>query len=802
MLIRQIAFNYTKIRTVNLIRTRARYPPSIFFTQGAKMTEIDKTKEIDPVCGMTVDPTQSPHSLSYQKKTYLFCSAHCLQKFKTTPERYIQSMPMQQDKSLSNSLYTCPMHPEIQQDHPGNCPLCGMALEPKTAEAAPDSSEYYDMLFRFWIGAAFSIPLLILAMGSMIPTVDRLIAPNTSRTLQLLLSTPVVLWAGWPFFQRGWQSVINRHLNMFSLIALGVGVAYLCSCVAYLFPNLFPETFRQQGEVPIYFETAAMITVLVLLGQVLELKARSQTSQAIKALLGRAAHSARVVRGDHEVEVPIDQVEIGAILHIRPGDKIPVDGRVTEGRSFVDESMITGEPPPVEKTAEDWVTGGTINQTGSFLMKAEKVGSETLLSRIIQMVSEAQRSRAPIQGLADKVSGYFVPTVILVAILTFVVWALFGSPPALAYALINAVAVLIIACPCALGLATPMSIMVGMGRGAEAGVLIKNAEALEKLERIHTLVIDKTGTLTEGKPQLTKIVANGSWKEEDILQLAAAVEQNSEHPLAASIVKGAHQRALRLPKVDRFNSTIGGGVVGSVEGKEIAVGKANFLQEQGIKGIASFQKQAQEYQEQAQTIIFVAIDGEAAGFITVSDPIKNSTPMAIDELHQMGLKVIMLSGDNEQTAKGVAATLKIDEYHGNVTPQYKQAFVKGLKGKSDRIAMAGDGINDAPALAEADVGIAMGSGTDVAMESAGITLVKGDLMGIVKAIRLSRAVMKNIRQNLFFAFIYNIAGIPLAAGILFPFTGLLLNPIIAAFAMSFSSVSVIINALRLRKIKL
>lgn len=769
------------------------------------MTEISKTKEqIDPTCGMTVDPKQSQYNLSYQGKLYLFCSAHCLEKFRINPEQYIQSLPIQKEMPLSKSLYTCPMHPQIQQDHPGNCPICGMTLEPKTVtvEAEANSSEYHDMSLRFWIGVIFSIPVLILAMGNMIPVLNRFISPNISRMLQLLLSTPVILWAGWPFFQRGWQSLINRHLNMFSLISLGVGVAYVYSCVAYLFPNIFPEAFRHQGEVPLYFETAAIITVLVLLGQVLELKARSQTSQAIKALLGRAANSARVIHGDQEVEVPIDQVKIGDILRVRPGDKIPVDGRVTEGQSSIDESMITGEPLPVEKIANDLVTGGTINQTGSFLMKAEKVGNETLLSRIIQMVSEAQRSRAPIQGLADKVSSYFVPTVVLVSILTFVIWAFVGPQPAFVYALINAVAVLIIACPCALGLATPMSIMVGMGRGAEAGVLIKNAEALEKLERVNTLVIDKTGTLTEGKPQLTKIVTNDALKEEDILQLAAAVEQNSEHPLAVSIVKGAKQRFLQLPKVDQFNSITGGGVVGTVEGKEVMVGKANFLQEKKIKGIASLQEKAHEYQEQAQTIIFVAINGEAAGFITVSDPIKTSTPAAIDELHQMGLKIIMLSGDNEQTAKAVATKLKIDEYHGNVTPQYKQDFVKGLKGKTHLIAMAGDGINDAPALAEADVGIAMGSGTDVAMESSGVTLVKGDLMGIVKAIRLSRTVMKNIRQNLFFAFIYNIAGIPIAAGILYPFTGLLLNPIIAAFAMSFSSVSVIVNALRLRKIKL
>nr|WP_176454823.1 heavy metal translocating P-type ATPase [Criblamydia sequanensis]CDR35302.1 Copper-translocating P-type ATPase [Criblamydia sequanensis CRIB-18] len=755
----------------------------------------------DPVCGMTVDPAQALYKFVYQNQQYLFCSQHCFERFKQNPNKYLS--PTTQNEPVGSAVeYTCPMHPQIIQDHPGNCPICGMTLEPKNIETKVDDSEYRDMRLRFWIGACLSIPVLILAMGEMVPILGRIIPINLSRWLQLILSTPVILWAGWPFFERGWQSVVNRHLNMFSLISLGVGVAYLYSVIAFFFPHVFPSSFLHQGVVPLYFETAAIITVLVLLGQVLELKARSQTSQAIKALLGRAAKSARIIVNGEEKEVPIDQVKVGDILRVRPGEKIPVDGKITEGKSAIDESMITGEPIPVEKEVESSIIGGTINQTGSFLMQAQKVGRETLLSRIVQMVADAQRSRAPIQSLADTISSYFVPTVVLIAILTFIIWAWIGPEPSFIYGLVNAVAVLIIACPCALGLATPMSIMVGMGRGAEAGVLIRNAEALEKLEKVKIIVVDKTGTLTEGKPKLTQVIANEEGKENDVLRLAAAVEQNSEHPLATSIVQGAKERSISVPKVENFQSITGGGVMGTVENHEVLVGKPNFLQERKITGVASFEQRAQELQKQAQTVMFVAIDGQVAGLITVSDPIKSSTSNAIRELHQLGQRIVMLTGDNEQTAQSVAKKLDIDEVHAGVAPEYKQKFVKQAKEKGEFIAMAGDGINDAPALATADVGIAMGTGTDVAMESAGVTLVKGDLMGIVRAIHLSRAMMKNIRQNLFLAFIYNVLGIPIAAGILYPFTGVLLNPIIAALAMSLSSVSVIGNALRLRNIKL
>lgn len=757
----------------------------------------------DPVCGMMVDPEQTTYKFDYRNQQYLFCSQHCLDSFQQKPDKYLHSQ-LQSQNNVTNSPveYTCPMHPEIVQAHPGNCPICGMALEPKNIEAKVDDSEYKDMRLRFLLGSAFSIPVLLLAMGNMIPAFDHFISPTLSRWLQFILSTPVILWAGWPFFERGWKSIVNRHLNMFSLISLGVGVAYLYSVIAFFFPHAFPTSFLHQGKVPLYFETAAIITVLVLLGQVLELKARSQTSQAIKALLGRAAKSARIIVNGEEKEVSIDQVNVGDILRIRPGDKIPVDGKITEGKSTIDESMITGEPIPVEKELGSTVIGATINQTGSFLMQAEKVGSETLLSRIVQMVADAQRSRAPIQSLADTVSGYFVPIVVLVAILTFIVWAWIGPEPSFVYGLVNAVAVLIIACPCALGLATPMSIMVGMGRGAEAGVLIKNAEALEKLEKVKTIIVDKTGTLTEGKPKLTQVISNEHGKENEILRLAAAVEQNSEHPLAASIVQGAKELSISLPKVENFQSITGGGVVGKVENHEVLVGKPNFLQERKINDVATLQQKAHELQKQAQTVMFVAIDGQAVGLITVSDPIKSTTAKAIKQLHQLGQKIVMLSGDNEQTAQSVANKLNIDDVHAGVAPYYKQEFVQQAKGKDGFVAMAGDGINDAPALAAADVGIAMGTGTDVAMESADVTLIKGDLVGIVRAINLSHAMMKNIRQNLFFAFIYNVLGIPIAAGILYPFTGLLLNPIIAALAMSLSSVSVIGNALRLRNIKL
>lgn len=705
--------------------------------------------------------------------------------------------------SAHKTLYTCPMHPEIQQDHPGNCPICGMALEPKEATEEGDDSEYRDMLRRFWIGVVLTIPILILTASEMFPflPIGNFVSHPVSRWIQFILSTPVVLWCGWPFFERAWYSVINRSLNMFSLIALGVGAAYFYSVIAVLFPNWFPETFKENGELFVYFEAAAVITVLVLLGQVLELKARTQTSQAIKALLGRAAKTAHLLTDGQEQEVSIDQVKVGDKLRVKPGEKIPVDGIVLEGSSFVDESMISGEPLAVEKKSKDSVTGSTLNQTGSFVMEAQKVGSETLLARIVQMVSEAQRSRAPIQKLADVISGYFVPIVILVAIITFIVWAVFGPEPRFVFALVNAVAVLIIACPCALGLATPMSIMVGIGRGAEMGVLIKNAEALETLEKVNTVVMDKTGTLTEGKPKITQIVVLSSGQENELLRLAAAVEKNSEHPLALAIVQGAEERNLTIPAVEQFNSVTGGGVTGLVDGKKVFVGKPNLLEENQITGVESLQVKAKEAQEQAQTAIFVAVDGKALGFIVVADPIKASTPKAIEDLHRLGIKVIMLTGDNEYTAKAVAKKLHIDEVHAGVNPSDKNNIVQQLKSAKQIVAMAGDGINDSPALAAADVGIAMGTGTDVAMESAGVTLVKGDLTGIVNAITLSRATMRNIRQNLFFAFIYNAAGIPIAAGLLFPWTGLLLSPMIASAAMSFSSVSVILNALRLKKVK-
>lgn len=703
----------------------------------------------------------------------------------------------------SNTIYTCPMHPEIQQDKPGNCPICGMALEPIETPPESDESEYRNMLKRFWLAAVLSIPILVIAMGGMIfPSLNQLIPQSISRWIQLLLCTPVVFLAGWPFFERAWQSILNRHLNMFSLIALGVGVAYTYSLIVLLVPDAFPDSFRHQGEVPIYFESAAVITALVLFGQVLELKARSKTSQAIRSLLDKGAKTAWIVREGKEIEVSINDVHAGDILRVKPGGKVPVDGTITEGHSSIDESMMSGESLPVEKGDGDSVIGGTINKTGSFLMRAEKIGSETMLAHIIKMVSEAQRSRAPIQDIADKVSSYFVPAVVIISILTFLIWAAIGPNPSYVYGLVNAVAVLIIACPCALGLATPMSIMVGMGRGAEEGVLIKNAETLQILENVQTLIVDKTGTLTEGKPQVEKVVAIEGTEENEVLRLAASLEKQSEHPLAQAILDGADQKNLKLLATDQFNSVPGGGVLGKLENRDIVVGKADFLKIQKVSGVETLLDLSLEYQEKSQSIIFVAAGGEAIGFITVSDPIKTSTPSAVEELHKMGIKVIMLSGDNEHTTKAVAEKLKIDEYHGGVNPEFKQNFVKKLRGKGHPIAMAGDGVNDAPALAEADVGIAMGSGSDVAIEGSPVNLIKGDLNGIVHAIHLSRAVMKNTRQNLFFAFIYNAAGIPIAAGILFPFTGVLLNPMIAALAMSCSSVSVIANALRLKKIKI
>jgi len=702
----------------------------------------------------------------------------------------------------TKTIYTCPMHPEIEQDHPGDCPKCGMALEPKTVTAAPeDDGELRDMTHRFWIGAALTLPVFLLAMGHLLPSVPEWTMGAASRWTQFLLSTPVVLWAGWPFFERGVRSLITRHLNMFTLIALGVAAAYSYSAVAMLAPGAFPHALGHHGGAPVYFEAAAMIVVLVLLGQVLELRARRRTGDALRALLDLAPKTARLVTDDGEREVPLEDVTVGARLRVRPGEKVPVDGVILEGKSTLDESMLTGEPIPVERSVGDTVTGGTINGTGGFILRAEHVGSETVLARIVQMVADAQRSRAPIQALADRVAGWFVPVVLAMSVITFALWFWLGPEPRFTSAIINAVAVLIIACPCALGLATPMSIMVGVGRGARAGVLIKNAEAIERLEKVSTVVVDKTGTLTEGKPRLVETHAVEGVEANELLALAAAVEQGSEHPLGAAIVTAARERGLDLPAAEHFESTTGGGVSAQVNGHTVLVGKVGFLREHSITGIETLEAPAQRLQEQGQTVIFVARAGRGVGFLAVADPIKASTPGAIESRHRLGLKVIMLTGDNARTAQAVAAQIGIDRVEAGVAPGDKHARVEALRRSGEVVAMAGDGINDAPALAAADVGIAMGTGTDVAMESAGVTLVKGDLGGIVRAIYLSRAVMRNIRQNLFFAFVYNSLGIPIAAGVLYPVFGILLSPILAGVAMSLSSVSVIANALRLRAVR-
>jgi P-type Cu+ transporter len=701
--------------------------------------------------------------------------------------------------------YTCPMHPEIVRDEPGFCPICGMALEPRTATTEETNPELVDMTRRFWVSLALSAPLLLMAMAEMVvgAPVSHLFSGHLLNWVQLALATPVVLWGGWPFFQRGWASVVNRSLNMFTLIAIGTGTAYGYSVIATLFPDLFPEAFRgHSGEVAVYFEAAAVITTLVLLGQVLELRARSQTSSAMKALLGLAPKTARLLRDDGtELDVPLEHVRPGDRLRVRPGEKVPVDGVVLEGVSAVDESMLTGEPVPVEKAPGSRVTGGTVNGTGTLIMRAERVGSETLLAQIVRMVSEAQRTRAPIQRLADIVSSYFVPAVIGIGALTFIIWSLFGPEPRLAYALVNAVSVLIIACPCALGLATPMSIMVATGRGAMAGVLIKNAEALEVLEKVDTLVVDKTGTLTEGKPRLVSVVARPGQDETALLNLAARPEQGSEHPLAAAIVAGAHERGITVGGAQDFRSITGKGVVGSVDGQTVTLGNRALLDELQIEA-GELLERAEELRRKGQTVMFVAVNDKAMGLLGMADPVKPSTPEAIRMLHEEGLRIVMLTGDSRTTAEAVARELGIDEVEAEVLPERKVEVVKRLQAEGHVVAMAGDGINDAPALAQAQVGIAMGTGTDVAMQSAGMTLVKGDLRGIVRARRLSRATMRNIRQNLFFAFLYNALGVPVAAGILYPVFGLLLSPMIASAAMTFSSVSVIANALRLRKLAL
>ncbi|MGO4508958.1 heavy metal translocating P-type ATPase [Bradyrhizobium sp. 2TAF36] len=762
------------------------------------------TKVLDPVCGMTVDPATSKHHHTHHGKTFHFCSAGCRTKFAADPAKYLAREKAPEPEMPAGTIYTCPMHPEIRQVGPGSCPICGMALEPEVAslETGPNP-ELADMTRRFWIGGALALPAVVLEMGGHLAGPHNWIDPALSNWLQLAFTTPAVLWAGWPFFVRGWQSLVTRNLNMFTLIAMGTGVAYVYSVVATVAPQIFPATFRSHdGAVAVYFEPAAVITVLVLLGQVLELRARDATSGAIKALLQLAPKTARRVGadgGEHEVE--IEQLHAGDHLRVRPGEKVPVDGIILEGRSALDESLVTGESMPVTKEPGAKVIAGTLNQSGGFIMRADKVGRETLLSQIVQMVADAQRSRAPIQRLADQVAGWFVPTVIAVAIAAFAAWAWFGPEPRLAFGLVAAVSVLIIACPCALGLATPMSIMVGVGRGAQAGVLIKNAEALERMEKIDTLVVDKTGTLTEGKPKVVAIVPAAGFAEDDILRIAASVERASEHPLADAIVRAAKEKQLTLAQVEQFDSPTGKGATGKIDGRSIVLGNARYLGSIGIDTRA-LDAEAERMRQDGATVINMAVDGKLAGLFAIADPVKASTPDALRALADEGIKVIMLTGDNLTTAEAVARRLGIVEVEAEVLPDQKSAVVTRLQKAGRSVAMAGDGVNDAPALAAAEVGIAMGTGTDVAMESAGVTLLGGDLTGIVRARRLSQATMSNIRQNLFFAFIYNAAGIPIAAGILYPAFGILLSPIIAAAAMALSSVSVVGNALRLRATKL
>ncbi len=760
---------------------------------------------IDPVCGMTVDPATA-RSHAHAGQIYYFCSAGCQRKFAAAPDEYLQPKPAQ-SPAPAGAIYTCPMHPEVRQVGPGSCPKCGMALEP----AAPslddgEDPELTDMTRRFWVSLVLSLPVFAISMGDLVPEFDlsARLGHATSAWLQFALAAPVVLWGGWPFFVRGAQSVVNRSLNMFSLIVLGVGAAFLFSVVAVLVPDVLPDSFRMaNGMPPLYFEAAAVIVTLVLLGQVLELRARSQTSSAIRALLELAPKIAhRLDASDNESDIDLAEVAEGDRLRVRPGEKIPVDGVVLGGDSHVDESMLTGEPDPVRKITDAKVTGGTLNGSGSLVIRAERVGSATLLSQIVQMVAEAQRSRAPVQRLVDQVSAWFVPAVVLSAVLAATVWATWGPPPTLAHALVVAVSVLIIACPCALGLATPMSIMVGVGRGAQEGVLIKDAAALETLERIDTLVVDKTGTLTEGKPSLRAVVPVADLPERDLLRIAAALESSSEHPLARAIVDGAKSRDVGdLPPTSGFASDPGLGVWGKVDGNSVLVGNSRLMEREGVAA-SEMQAQAERYRAQGQTTVFVAINGNAAGLLCVADAIKATTPEAVAALHAEGIRIIMLTGDNERTARSVADELNIDELVADVLPADKATVVKRLQAEGRVVAMAGDGVNDAPALAQAHVGIAMGTGTDVAMQTAGATLLKGDLRGIAKAVTLSRRTMRNIRQNLFFAFIYNALGIPVAAGVLYPFFGVLLSPMIASAAMSLSSVSVIANALRLRSVSL
>ena len=762
-----------------------------------------KDRAVDPVCSMTVDPHTAKHRADYHGHPYYFCSAGCRTKFVNGPQKYLDAR--EPEPVAEDTVYTCPMHPQIRQVGPGSCPICGMALEPELAgsDIGPNP-ELIDMSRRFWIGIALTVPIFVLEMGSHIAGAHSWVDPTLSNYVQFAFATPVVLWAGWPFFVRGWQSLVTRNLNMFTLIAMGTGVAYAYSLIATFAPGLFPQAFRggHGGAPATYFEAASVITVLVLMGQVLELRAREATSGAIRALLGLAPKTARRVKDDDSDEdVSLDEIHAGDRLRVRPGDKVPVDGVIIEGRSAIDESMITGESMPVTRQKDSRVIGGTINKSGSFIMRADKVGRETLLSQIVQMVASAQRSRAPIQRLADQVSAWFVPAVIAAAIAAFGAWAMFGPEPRFSYALVAAVSVLIIACPCALGLATPMSIMVGVGRGAQAGVLIKNAEALERMEKIDTLVIDKTGTLTEGRPKVASVLPAPGFDEAQVLKLAASVERGSEHPLAAAIVAAAAERKLELATASDFDSPAGKGVTGTVEGKKIALGNARFLSELNID-TSAVREEAERLRSDGATAVFLAVDGKTAGVIAVADPIKQTTPEALRALAADGIRVVMLTGDNRTTAQAAARRLGIAEVEAEVLPGQKSAVVEKLRREGRVVAMAGDGVNDAPALAAAEVGIAMGTGSDVAIESAGITLLKGDLTGIVKARALSAAVMRNIRQNLFFAFLYNALGVPVAAGVLYPALGLLLSPIVSAAAMALSSVSVIGNALRLRGTKL
>ncbi len=806
------------------------------FMEGAS----DKKEHIDPVCGMTVDPAHAAGSSDHNGETIYFCNPGCKKKFDADPAGYLSGAPRKQEVAVPGAKYvcpmdpevveskpgpcrkcgmalepdqpqplgkktewTCPMHPEVVQDGPGNCPICGMALEPRTVTLEEEENpELTDMRRRFWVSAVFTLPLVVLVMGRHIPGLDpvaRLMATPWGPWIELILATPVVLWGGLPFFQRAWSSVKNRSLNMFTLIGLGTGVAFLYSLVATLFPFLFPEQFRgEHGQVGVYYEAAAVIVTLVLLGQVLELRARSQTGAAIRTLLGLTPDTARrISEGGEEKDVPLDMIETGDKLRIRPGEKVPVDGRIEKGKSNVDEAMVTGEPLPVEKAAGDRVVAGTVNGNGSLVIIAEKVGSETLVARIVQMVAEAQRSRAPIQRLADVVAGWFVPVVVLVAVTAFVVWMIYGPEPSFVFALISAVSVLIIACPCALGLATPISIMVASGRGASSGVLFRNAEAIETFRSVDTLVVDKTGTLTLGKPKLSSVLGLGDFDQNEVLGIAAALERASEHPLAAAIVEGAESRGVTIPEADSFDSITGMGVVGKVAGRDVALGNTRLFEREKID-VSRLVAKAESLRADGQTVVLVAIDREAAGILSVKDPIKETTAEAVRRLQEEGLEIVMLTGDNATTAASVAKKLGIDRFEADVMPDQKKSVIESLQKEGRKVAMAGDGINDAPALAQATVGIAMGTGTDVAMESAGVTLIKGDLLGILRARRLSEATMKNIRQNLFFAFIYNAIGVPIAAGVLYPVFGLLLSPMIAAAAMSFSSVSVIGNALRLR----